>query len=106
MDDVCYTIEALCSLPDSELNERIFNLGSEHSYTVFEIAQRVADRCEAIIGYRPKIDTYLNTQRISKYDDLSYRCSRLGAMKLTKSTDINYAIDSLLKFCVAHREVL
>lgn len=55
LTDVSRAITHLIDLPARDVGNGVFNVGGAWSLTVMEITVSVADRCKAILGFRPEI---------------------------------------------------
>ena len=78
-----------------------FNLGSGESTTVYEMAERVATRCEAVLGFRPPISRPAPAPgaRPGSYLLDVGRLARAGGA-FANSWDAE--VDSALRFCARH----
>ena len=78
----------------------VFNVGSGISYSLLEIAEKIADRCQKLYGFYPKI--IFSENKRSKNLKLDYKVDKLNR-KMGYKTDeaLNPLIDEVLKFCSA-----
>lgn len=106
MEKVCITTGKLISLPYSEIKYNIFNVGGGQSFSIREIADLVASRCELIMGYRPEITIPIAEGKHPSGSHFLYRCDRLSDINVIKIMELNEEIDSTLKFCDVNRELL
>ena len=106
MDDVCVAINTLLCLMKCEIQVPVFNLGSELSPTIWDMATHVADRCETLLGYRPPINHPLETNQYRPPPDLIYRCDRLKALGFNLKNAIADEIDATLAFCENNKGIL
>ena len=103
---VCEILSSLVDLPDSKLQQGIYNIGGGRSCSIREVANLVAERCELIMGYRPQLSIPIAKSKHTIDGDFTYRCDRLVALNLIKIADLNDEIDATLKFCETNREAL
>lgn len=54
--DVARCVEHLIALPSDRLQDGLFNLGGQCVLSMIELASIVAQRCEAVLGFRPPIE--------------------------------------------------
>lgn len=103
MRDVCSSLNYLISSPDCNSGSQILNLGSEVSISSMEAATKIAERCETILGFRPKISRQ-SAQRPSAIPDrITYHCKRVKALGACIKNNINEAIDNTLIFCMQNK---
>jgi len=82
------------------INQVIFNVGSGSSYTLLQMAELIANRCESLFGYSPQI-TYTK-EKLTKSSKLVYKVEKLTKeMKYITDNDLSPAIDEILRFCQA-----
>jgi len=55
LQDVSRAMEHVMAMPASKISDAIFNLGGECVLQMIDIAELVADRCSAVLGFRPPI---------------------------------------------------
>lgn len=55
LNDVSMAVEHLLKIDISSEENGVFNVGSRHSITIFEMANLIACRCEALLGFKPNI---------------------------------------------------
>lgn len=81
-------------------NQPVFNVGSGTSYTLLQVAEIIASRCEALFGYSPQIA--YTKKNATKSLKLTYKVDKLiMEMKYITNNDLKPAIDEILKFCQA-----
>jgi len=106
MKDVCSTIEFVISSLDRDIRSQTINLGSEQSISVLEAANKIVERCEAILGFSPIITRYSVTKYSPLPAKIIYRCERIKAMGACLKKNMNEAIDSSLIFCDDNQEFI
>lgn len=97
IDSVCKVTEYFLSFnPNS--NYPVFNVGSGISYSLLEIAEMIANRCENLFGFYPKVR--FNDDTILKNKKLEYKVDKLYfAMGREMNHNLEHSIDEVLKFC-------
>jgi UDP-glucose 4-epimerase len=98
IDDVVHAVEHALRLPSEQLGNGLFNLGGDDCVSIHAMAERVATRCEAILGYRPTIDHPAPLpNEASKY--LKYSSDKLQKTGFVPARRIHEEIDATLQFC-------
>jgi UDP-glucose 4-epimerase len=99
-------MNAVCEIAEYFLSSHttadypIFNVGSGFSYTLLQIAEMIADRCEELFGFCPKIVCSENNS--SQNLKLSYKVNKLAMeMGYVTNNNLNPSIDEVLRFCNA-----
>ena len=101
--DVGRAVKHLISLPRGDCADGLFNLGGKASLSVWEMAQRVAQRCQIKLGFLPEIvrpEPRVNEQ----VEALQYNCDKLLESGYTLNGVIEEAIDETLLFCAKARD--
>jgi len=97
--DVGRAVRHLITLPSGDCGNGLFNLGGEASLSVWEMAQRIAQRCQIKLGFLPDIERA--ELRVNEYvEDLHYNCDKLLKTGYSLEGFIEDAIDETLLFCV------
>lgn len=55
LEDIGRAVAHLLELPQDASQDGLFNLGGQSSFSVWEIAQRIAVRCKRVLGFAPEI---------------------------------------------------
>lgn len=98
LHDVCAAISHLINLDSPLVGDGLFNLGYRESISVWEMTQRVASRCEAILGFTPPvIRPPADPGQIAQA--LDFRSDKLRASGFIPRGDLDLEIDDLLRFC-------
>jgi UDP-glucose 4-epimerase len=96
--DVCRAVEHLLALPTDKLGDGLFNLGGENPMRILEMAELIARRCTAVLGFRPDI-----LHKGPAPDELSpefeYRIDKLKSTGFNLQSDIEAEIDETLRIC-------
>jgi len=78
----------------------IFNVGSGVSHTLLQIAEMIANRCEELFGFCPKIVFFENN--IAQNLKLEYKVNKLTTeMGYATNNNLEPSIDEVLRFCNA-----
>lgn len=98
LHDVCAAILHLILLDADLVGDGLFNLGHESSSSVWNMAQRIARRCESVLGFTPPINRPPadSNDRTQTFD---YRSDKLRATGFVPLGDLDAEIDDLLRFC-------
>jgi UDP-glucose 4-epimerase len=96
--DVIRAIEHFIESPFDKFGDGIFNLGGETTYRIIELTELIAERCEAVLGYRPEIerpDSVLGEGS----PKINYRIDKLKETGFSLKGNIKKEIDATLEFC-------
>jgi UDP-glucose 4-epimerase len=100
LKDVCSATLHLLNLKKeklSKLDNPIFNLGGNKTYTILEICKKIQTRSEKILGYKPKL--ILGENKTNKKISLNYSIEKLLKTGFVLSGNINEEIDKTLLLC-------
>ena len=98
MRDVTRAISHLLELPKSSLGDALFNLGGGQSRSVIELTRLVADRCHAVLGFRPEIE-HPDGAGEPAPELLDYRIDKLCGTGFSLSGVLADEIDETLLLC-------
>lgn len=98
LHDVCSAVEYFLALPTSSYGDAIFNLGGGRTSSIIEMTERIADRCEVILGFRPEI-VRPEPGVGGPAEELHYSIAKLKSLGFQLSGDINKEIDGTLIVC-------
>jgi len=99
MNTVCEITEYFLS-NHTTASYPIFNVGSGISYALLQIAKMIANRCEELFGFCPKI--VYSENNISQNLKLEYKVNKLTMeMGYITNNNLNPSIDEVLRFCNA-----
>ncbi len=104
LTDVCRAAVHFSVLSREELNNGIFNVGGAWTPTVFEMAGLVANRCELVLGFRPKIirpDPQANEISLP----LDYRIDKLLGTGFRLTNNHEDEIDATLRMCFSQMKM-
>ena len=98
LSDVALAIKHFIELPLDKSDNGIFNLGGEAPHRIIDIAELVAVRCEAVLGYRPEIE---RPDPVHGEDspELKYKIDKLKETGFCLNGNIEDEIDATLEFC-------
>ena len=104
LTDTCRAIAHLMELPYDRLDCGLFNVGGAWAPPVLEMAERIADRFQAVTGNRRDILRNMN-QGMETPEFLEYRIERLVStgFSLRGGDAVDHEIDDLIQFCLRHR---
>ena len=101
--DVGRAVRHLLALPRGDCADGLFNLGGETSLSVWDMAKRIARRCQIKLGFWP--DIARPEPRVNeKTESLRYNCEKLLETGYTLKGVIEEAIDETLLFCAKERD--
>jgi UDP-glucose 4-epimerase len=98
--DVCDAIAYLIALDASRISDGIVNLGGGLPLRIIDLAERIAARCEALLGFRPPIVRPEPTTGDQSMD-LDYRSERLRDTGFTPAGDLDREIDRTITLCAS-----
>ncbi len=101
LEDVCRSMHHLLTLPEPLVGDGLFNLGGECSLSIAEIAEKIADRSEKVLGFRPVIEKP-GPSANEIFETLDYRIDKLKKTGFQLQGDMNSEIDATLLFCREH----
>ena len=106
ISDICSSLNYLISSPEYNVASKILNLGSEVSISIMESANKIAERCDAILGFRPKLIRQPTTNHLAIPVKIKYRCTRIKDLGVCLGNNINEEIDNTLIFCNENRDLI
>jgi len=98
LEDVARAVLHLINLPEHACGDGLFNLGGENAMRILDVAERVAARCEAVLGYRPEVQRPQPAPgEVTPH--LDYRVDKLKATGFSLLSDIDGELDATLRLC-------
>lgn len=98
LEDVGRAVEHLIYLPADRCEDGLFNLGGNLSLQIIEVAERIASRCQSVLGFLPPIlRPEPGPGEISPL--LTYSAEKLLATGFALEGDFNREIDATLRMC-------
>ena len=99
LTSVCKIIHALIVRDRQGCADDLYNVGSGHSMSVWEMANLVKHRCEKVLGREISLS---RGDLVEKSGELRYHVERLYKANINYKTDHNHEIDALVRFCALH----
>ncbi len=102
LSDVVAAARHILSLPTEALGDGLFNLGGgRQALSIYEVAEKIAARAEALFGRRPEIRRP-EPKPGESAPALDYRIDRLRALGFAPAFDLDGEIDATLTLCRNH----
>jgi UDP-glucose 4-epimerase len=98
LSDVGRAVRHLLTLPISQCDDGLFNLGRETSMRILDIAEMVAERCMAKLGFRPSIQR-AEPAVGEQCAELHYSMAKLRATGFALRGSLVDEIDATLDLC-------
>jgi UDP-glucose 4-epimerase len=96
--DVVRAIDHFIQRPIDKSRDGIFNLGGEATYRIIDLAKLIAERCKAVLGYKPEFDR-LDPVPGESSPKLNYKIDKLKETGFSLNGNIEKEIDTMLEFC-------
>ena len=104
LTDFCRAITHIASVEKTSEQSSIYNIGSSKSLTLLQIAQKIAERCNILFGYTPKIFT--SPIRIGEViEELLYSNEKFLNTGFILKNNQDDEIDKLLIFCSEEKNI-
>lgn len=98
LHDVGRAVCHLLALPRDASGDGLFNLGSEASLAVWSIAQRIAARCQATLGFTPTV-VRPELPTVDGGMELHYSIEKLRRTGFSLTGNIDVELDATLRLC-------
>ena len=98
LSDVARTVVHFLAGRLFDSHNGLFNLGGECSLRVIDMAERIAARCEQVLGYRPQIHRPAPPEGES-FPGIDYRIDKLKSTGVTLQKNLDAEIDATLRLC-------
>ena len=98
LEDVARAVHHLLDLPREACDNGLFNLGGENAMRIIDVAERIADRCEAVLGFRPEIQRPQPAPGETT-PPLEYRMDKLKGTGFVLQSNIDAELDATLRLC-------
>ena len=98
LEDVGKAVLHFLQLKTGMCGDGLFNLGGEYSIRIIDLAELIAQRCEAVLGFLPVIER----QEAKPFDTcqpLHYSLEKAKATGFTPTCDFSQEIDATMLFC-------
>jgi len=100
ISDISKAVDHMINLPNEEIKDSLFNLGSEKTMSIIEVTYIIANRCEVILGFKPEIVVPdVDTSAVQNVPDFNYKIDKLKNSGFNVVGDIGQEIDDILLFC-------
>ncbi|MFM9120990.1 MAG: hypothetical protein ACKOQT_11820, partial [Acidimicrobiaceae bacterium] len=96
--DVCNAIKHCLFMSSNKIDSTTFNLGSDHTIKVLDLAHLIASRCSTTLGHTPEIQTLANPPETMPAK-FHYDSSKLRATGIAIDTRLEHEVGGLLKAC-------
>lgn len=96
--DVSRCVEHAVTLPNEQLGDGLFNLGGECVLSMYEMAEVIARRSEAVLGFRPPIERPAPAPGETA-PDLAFDIGKLKATGFALAGSVDAEIDATLRLC-------
>jgi UDP-glucose 4-epimerase len=96
LSDIAQAVIHFLDLPSSNIHDGLFNLGGPRSYSLIEMANMIAERSQAILGYTPNL-TYAAQQPTDSHEVLDFKIDKLIASGFIAKNDFTSELDRLLE---------
>jgi UDP-glucose 4-epimerase len=97
LEDTARAVAHFVALDHAALGDGLFNVGSGQSLPVRAVAELIAQRCEALLGFRPPI--VRPDSNAPAPAALDYRIDKLRATGFAPACDMTGEIDATLALC-------
>ena len=98
LHDVTRAIKHCIERPVDKSDNGIFNLGGEAPYSIIDLAELIAVRSEAVLGYKPQIERPSPILG-ENFRELNYQINKLKETGFCLNGNIEDEIDATLEFC-------
>ncbi|WP_426208422.1 NAD-dependent epimerase/dehydratase family protein [Massilia sp. TWP1-3-3] len=98
LDDVAACVAHLIDLPSDGLQDGLFNLGGKHAMSMLELAEFIAIRCEAVLGFRPALERPAPLPGETA-PELRYVVDKLESTGFVLRGGMSDEIDATLRLC-------
>lgn len=98
LKDVARGVKHLLGLHQTECGDGLFNLGGDNAVSVWDMAQKIAMRCRATLGYLPAIERPA-PQAGEQVDGLNYHSGKLQSTGFVLEGNWDNEIDKTLLIC-------
>ena len=96
--DVGRAVRHLLGLRQMDCEDGLFNLGGDNPISIWDMAQRISQRCQITLGYLPDIERPA-PRSDEQIDNLSYNSTKLQKTGFTLKGNLDEEIDRTLLIC-------
>jgi UDP-glucose 4-epimerase len=98
LTDVSRAVLHLLGVSTGACGNGLFNLGGETPLRIIDVAEKIATRCEMVLGFRPTIQKAM-TDTNEQVLPLDYRIDKLKKTGYVLQSNLDEEIDATLGFC-------
>lgn len=98
LEDVARAVQHLIGIPGEACGNGLFNLGGENALRIIDVAERIAARCEAVLGFRPQVQRPQPAPGETT-PALAYRVDKLKSTGFALLSNMDAEIDATLRLC-------
>ncbi len=98
LHDVGRAVIHLLQVEPERVGNGLFNLGGELALRVLDVTERIAERCEAVFGFRPVIEK-LGATCGTEQPPLNYSIDKLKATGFAPAGSVDAELDAILRLC-------
>jgi len=102
MSNVCMGIGHFLKLSENHLDSSPFNLCSEKSHSLYQLAHLISTRCKAVLGYDLEIISKAHEKKYKNNKRLRLLTKKTEKTGLTLQQNLEQEIDETLLFCKTH----
>jgi UDP-glucose 4-epimerase len=99
LEDTARAVAHFIGLDRTQLGDGLFNVGSGASLPVFAVAELIAGRCAAVLGFAPAIERPAAPATATALAALDYRIDKLRATGFAPRARLQDEIDATLRLC-------
>jgi len=101
LQDVSRVVAHMIDIPNSNIGDGLFNVGSGKSLRVIDMMEVIQKRCRVVLGYTPEIIRPLPAEN-EQSPSLDCRIDRLLSTGFKLKGDPHLEIDDILRMCNAY----
>ena len=105
LEDVARAVRYFLRLTRVQCEDGLFNLGAGLSLSVWEMAQRIKNRCQSILGFSPLIICAKPSKSEAEGTELVYSIGKLKKSGFLLNGNLDVEVDNLLRLCRNFKEV-
>lgn len=98
LTDVGRAVRHLLGLSQVDCGDGLFNLGGDNSLSVWDMVQKISQRCQLTLGYLPSIERSV-PRPDEQIGTLNYRSDKLQKTGFTLQSNLDEEIDKTLLVC-------
>lgn len=98
LTDVSRAVQHFLEAPMQAIGNGLFNLGGENSLRIIDITEKIANRSEKVLGFRPEIQRPVPSPGESD-SFLDYKIDKLKSTGFSLLSNVDEEIDATLRLC-------